>query len=165
MRVIRGSSLALAVAALSACTSHSLPLAAPSSHAPAATPTAPVCGLPSSSQYGAHVEPVSGQPGDTIDVFGTTFRSEEGMFMHSGHLEVWWNARVPPTVVPDAKPIVDGPQILLANVLNMDRCGFHSHFSVPDVRPGSYRIVSFVYWGGGYGDFGKQRFTVEPPKS
>jgi hypothetical protein len=123
----------------------------------------PRCGVVSLTgpQYGSHIEPTSGQPGEKVEVFGLTFRGEDGRFFPSYRLEVWWNARVPATEVPDAQPYDDGPVILLVTVQNMNRCRFRAEFTVPDVRPGTYKIRSFVYHEGGYGWFGWHRFTVE----
>jgi hypothetical protein len=108
---------------------------------------------------------MSGQPGDRVEVFGTTLRSEDGRFTPSTSLEVWWNARLPQDEVSDAKPFDAGPVLLLATVSEMDRCRFRTQFEVPDVRPGTYKIRTFVYYTGGYGWFGWHRFTVDAPDS
>jgi hypothetical protein len=142
----------------------------PHTSPPSATPAAsegpdqrPRCGVVSltSPRYGSHIDPTSGQAGQTIEVFGLTFRGEDGRFFPSRRLEVWWNARVPASEVPDAQPSDDGPVILLVTIQNMNRCRFRAEFTVPDVRPGTYKVLSFVYYQGGYGWFGKHRFTVE----
>jgi len=44
----------------------------------------------------------------------------------------------------------------------MDRCRFRTQFTVPDVRPGTYKVLTFVYHDDGYGWFGWDHFTVEP---
>ena len=104
----------------------------------------------------------SGRSGDVVGVLGTTFRGENGRFAPSNRLEVWWNTRVPKTQVPSTKPIARGAIVLLATVRNIDRCRFRTRFTVPDVRPGTYKVLTFVYYEGGYGWFGRDRFTVEP---
>ena len=104
----------------------------------------------------------SGRPGDSVRVVGTTFRGEDGKFAPSERLEVWWNTRVPKTEVPSTEPIARGPIVLLATVRNMDRCRFRTQFAVPDVRPRTYKVLTFVYYDGGYGWFGRGHFTVEP---
>jgi hypothetical protein len=121
------------------------------------------CGVVSltSPRYGSHIDPTSGRAGQTIEVFGLTFRGEDGRFFPSKRLELWWNARVPATEGPEAQPIDDGPVILLVTVQNMNRCRFRAEFTVPDVRPGTYKLRSFLYYEGGYGWFGWHRFTVE----
>jgi hypothetical protein len=160
----------LLVVAVSACTSSvgRGPRAAPPHTTPTPEPSTvsgrtPRCGIVSltSPHYGSHIDPISGQVGEAIEVFGTTFRGEDGRFTPSNRLEVWWNARVPATEVPAAEPFDDGPIVLLATVGNMNRCRFRTEFNVPDVRPGTYKIRTFVYFEGGYGWFGWHRFTVE----
>jgi hypothetical protein len=42
----------------------------------------------------------------------------------------------------------------------MSRCRFRAAFKVPDVRPGSYTVVAFVFYEGGYGWFGSDLFRV-----
>jgi hypothetical protein len=123
----------------------------------------PHCGVVSltSPHYGSHLDSISGQVGEAVEVFGTTFRGEDGRFTPSHRLEVWWNAKVPATQVPDAMPFDPGQIVLLATVRNMNRCRFRTEFNVPDVRPGTYKIRTFVYFEGGYGWFGWHRFTVE----
>jgi hypothetical protein len=162
----------LVVVAVTACTTsgESGPPNTQTVPPPSAVPVAsdgpdqrPRCGVGSltSPRYGSHIEPSSGLPGQTVEVFGLTFRGEDGRFFPSYRLEVWWNARVPATEVPDAQPYDDGPVILLVTVRNMDRCRFRAQYTVPDVRPGTYKIRTFVYYAGGYGWFGWHRFTVE----
>jgi hypothetical protein len=127
----------------------------------------PHCGFvsPGSPRYGSHIDPTSGQPGDSVEVFGTTFRGEDGRFAPSTLLEVWWNAKVPQDEVSEAMPFDTGPVLLLATVQDMDRCRFRTRFEVPDVRPGTYKIRTFVYDKSGYGWFGYHRFNVEATNS
>lgn len=66
-------------------------------------------------------------------------------------LEVWFNTKVPTSQVPNAEPIVPGPILRLATVEDMERCTFSTHFKVPHVGPGRYRITVFVFHQGGYG--------------
>jgi hypothetical protein len=96
-----------------------------------------------------------------IHVFGPTFRGEDGLFAPSERLEVWWNTEFPHSMVA-SEPIDPGRAIHLTTVRHMDRCRFRASFAVPDVRPGAYRIRTFVLYEGGYGWFGNHRFAVEP---
>jgi hypothetical protein len=123
----------------------------------------PHCGFvsPGDPRYGSHIDPATGQPGDRVEVFGTTFRGEDGRFTPSKRLEVWWNAKIPQQVVSEAPPFDAGPVLLLATVGDMDHCHFRTQFEVPDVRPGTYKIRTFVYHTGGYGWFGWDRFTID----
>lgn len=122
----------------------------------------PHCGFisPGSPRYGSHIDPTSGQPGDRVEVFGITFRGEDGRFAASTRLEVWWNAKIPTKGASAANPFDTGPVLLLATVQDMDRCRFRTSFKVPDVRWGTYKIRSFVFDESGYGWFGWHRFTV-----
>ena len=112
--------------------------------------------------YGSHFRPTTGRPGDRVLVFGTTLRNEGGRFVPADRLEVWWNTRVPSSAVPGGTPIRPGPVLLLATVENMDRCRFRTEFRVPVTRPGTYKVVTFVFHRGGYGWFGGHRFSVLP---
>lgn len=110
-------------------------------------------------RYGSHIRPQRGEPGDTVVVHGPTFRGEDWHYFPSDRLEIWWNTRVPTSQAP-YEPIRPGPIRHLATVENMDRCRFRTEFKVPDVRPGTYRVVTFVFHQGGYGWFGDHRFRV-----
>jgi hypothetical protein len=93
-------------------------------------------------------------------VYGTTFRGEDGRYSPAYKIEVWWNARWP-LKGADERPVERGsPVRLLATVKDTERCHFRAEFTVPDVSPGVYAIRTFVYWNGGYGLFGRDRFTV-----
>jgi hypothetical protein len=122
----------------------------------------PRCGVISltSKRYGMHIEPTQGRPGNRVAVFGPTFRGEDGRFLPSDRLEVWWNTKVPTSEAPDVQRIKPGPVVLLTIVSDMSRCRFRAAFKVPDVRPGSYRVVAFVFHEGGYGWFGSDVFRV-----
>jgi hypothetical protein len=65
-----------------------------------------------------------------------------------------------PTSQAPYEPIRPGPIRHLATVENMERCRFRTEFKVPDVRPRTYRVVTFVFHEGGYGWFGEHRFRV-----
>jgi hypothetical protein len=111
--------------------------------------------------YGSHLGASTGRPGDSVEVFGTTFRGEDGKFSSSKRLELWWNAEIPDVRGADARPIdPDSPILLLTTVQDMDRCHFRSRFVVPDVPAGRYMIRTIVYHEGGYGWFGYHHFTV-----
>jgi hypothetical protein len=112
-------------------------------------------------RYGSHIRPQRGEPGDTVVVHGPTFRGEDWRYFPSDRLEVWWNTWVPTSQAP-YEPIRPGPIRHLATVENMERCRFRTEFKVPDVRPGTYRVVAFVFHEGGYGWFGEHRFRVTP---
>jgi hypothetical protein len=112
-------------------------------------------------RYGSHIRPQRGEPGDTVFVYGPTFRGEDWRYFPSDRLEIWWNTRVPSSEAP-YEPIRPGPIIHLATVENMERCRFRTEFVVPDVRPGNFRVVTFVFHEGGYGWFGGHRFRVTP---
>jgi hypothetical protein len=113
------------------------------------------------SRYGSHLEAESGNAGDLVRVFGTTFRSEDGRFAPSKRLEVWWNTRFPAERGADAEPVnADSPIILLTTVSDMHRCHFQTTFEVPDVPPGRYLIRTVVFSQEGYGIFGYHHFTV-----
>jgi hypothetical protein len=113
-------------------------------------------------EYGSHIEPMSGEAGETVEVFGPTYRGENHRFAPSKRLEVWWNTRVPQTQVAGANPIDgDSPILLLATAQNMDRCHFRTQFRVPDVPSGTYKIRTFVFTKSGYGWFGRHHFSVE----
>jgi hypothetical protein len=76
-------------------------------------------------------------------------------------LEIWWNTRVPVSMVRGAHVVVaDSPIVRLATVRNMDRCRFRTEFTVPDVPPGKYPVRVFVFDRGGYGLFGWHHFTI-----
>ncbi len=110
-----------------------------------------------SERYGSHIDPLRGAPADTVLVSGTTFRGEDWRFFPSDRVEVWWNTRFPTS---QAKPLRPGPIIRLATLDNMQRCRFRTEFTIPDVRPGMYRVVTFIFYQGGYGWFGDHRFHV-----
>jgi hypothetical protein len=112
-------------------------------------------------RYGSHIRPQRGEPGDTVVVHGPTLRGEDWRYFPSDRLEVWWNTRVPSSEAP-YEPIRPGPIKHLATVENMERCRFRTEFKVPDVRPGIYRVVTFVFHESGYGWFGEHRFRVTP---
>jgi len=96
-------------------------------------------------------------------VTGTTFRGEDWRFFPSDGLEVWWNTRVPASGIPAARPLKPGPIIHLAAVDDMQRCRFRDDFTVPDVRPGTYKVFAFIFYEGGYGWFGADHFRVTAP--
>jgi hypothetical protein len=116
-----------------------------------------------SDRYGSHIHPQRGVPGETVVVTGTTFRGEDWRFFPSDGLEVWWNTRVPASGVPAARPLKPGPIIHLATVDDMQRCRFRDDFTVPDVRPGTYKVFAFIFYEGGYGWFGADHFRVTAP--
>ncbi len=112
--------------------------------------------------YGSHISVASGLPGDNVQVYGTTFRGEDGKFSPSKHLEVWWNTEIPDIRGADARPInPDSPVLLLTTEQDMDGCRFLTRFEVPNVPRGGYRIRTIIYWFGGYGWFGYDHFTVK----
>jgi hypothetical protein len=113
-----------------------------------------------SDRYGSHIRPLRGAPQDSVFVYGPTFRGEDWRFFPSDRLEVWWNTRVPTSQVPDANPVKPGRVFHLATVDNMERCRFRAGFTVPHVQPGTYRVVTFIFYEGGYGWFGASRFRV-----
>lgn len=159
-----------AVLALAACQqSQPRSFASPPSHpsAPGQEVESPLtrpprCGVISltSKGYGSHIGRSRGHPGDRVEVFGSTFRGENGRFFPSDRLEIWWNTNVPTSEVADTQPIRPGPVVLLTVVSDMSRCRFRTSFEVPDVRPGGYKVVAFVFHEGGYGWFGSDRFRV-----
>ena len=113
-----------------------------------------------SDRYGSHIHPQRGVPGETVVVTGTTFRGEDWRFFPSDGLEVWWNTRVPASGIPAARPLKPGPIIHQATVDDMQRCRFRDDFTVPDVRPGTYKVFAFIFYEGGYGSFGADHFRV-----
>jgi hypothetical protein len=96
-----------------------------------------------------------------VVVHGPTFRGEDWRYYPSDRLEVWWNTRVPTSQAP-YEPIRPRPIKHLGTVEKMERCQFRAEFKVPDVRPGIYKVVTFVFHEGGYGWFGEHRFRVTP---
>ena len=136
----------------------------PQEATPAPAQGGPHCGFisPVSPRYGSQLATVSGQPGDRVEVFGPTFRGEDGRFAPSTRLEVWWNAKISQHGFSEAAPFDPGPVLLLATVQDMDRCRFRTTFEVPAVQPGKYKVRTFVYDKSGYGWFGRHHFTVEP---
>ncbi len=125
---------------------------------------APECGSISvgSRVYGSHLSAASGQPGDMVQVYGTTLRGEDGKFSPSKRLEVWWNTGIPDIRGADPRPInPDSPILLLTTKHDMDGCRFRTRFEVPNVPRGGYRIRTIIYWFGGYGWFGYDHFTVQ----
>ncbi len=112
-------------------------------------------------RYGSHIRPQRGEPGDTVVVYGPTFRGEDWRYFPSDRLEIWWNTRVPSSQAP-YEPIRLGPIVHLATVENMERCRFRTEFVVPDVRPGNFRVVTFVFHESSYGWFGGHLFRVTP---
>lgn len=114
-----------------------------------------------SGRYGSHIRPRRGAQGDTVTVYGPTFRGEDGRYFPSDRLEVWWNTRVPSSEAA-YEPIRPGPIIHLATVENMKRCRFRTQFKVPSVRPGAYKFFTFVFYEGGYGWLGRHSFQVTP---
>lgn len=113
-----------------------------------------------SDRYGSHIHPQRGVPGERVVVTGTTFRGEDWRFFPSDGLEVWWNTRVPASGIPAARPLKPGPIIHQATVDDMQRCRFRDDFTVPDVRPGTYKVFAFIFYEGGYGSFGADHFRV-----
>jgi hypothetical protein len=118
-----------------------------------AAPTTPRCGVidVGSMAYGTVMLPTHAAPGDEVMLSGSTYRGEDGRYYPAERLEVWFNTKVPATQVPDAGPITPGPIVPLATVRDMARCTLSTHFTVPDVPPGSYTISVFVFDRSGYG--------------
>jgi hypothetical protein len=112
------------------------------------------------AKYGVHLSSTSGEVGDTIAVYGTTLRGENGRFAPSQRLEVWWNAQWP-NGQATPEPFQAGPVVLLALVNDMDHCRFRTAFNVPDVPPGVYEVRAFVSMRQESGLFEPVRFTVK----
>jgi hypothetical protein len=124
----------------------------------------PDCGVTDTAgkTYGAHFSLSAGKPGDTVVVAGPTLRGEDGRYAPALRIEVWWNTNVPRSQAPYVTPLRPGPVLLLAAENELDRCNFSLRFSVPPVRPGPYRVETFIYWEGGYSPFGGELFSVTP---
>jgi hypothetical protein len=90
----------------------------------------------------------AGRPGRAV---GATLRGEDGRYFPADRLEVWFNTKVPVSQVPDASPITPGPILQLSTVSDMTSCTFSTHFTVPRVAPGRYKVNVFVFHVGGYG--------------
>ncbi len=129
------------VLATGSATSSTLPTPAPS-----AGTTCP--GPSSDDQTPVVLSSTSGAAGSTIDVKGTFFDSDE-LWM-----QLWWNAGElagtvdappwPPTG-PDLHftPAGPGPVVDLASIAGpatTGHCSFQATFTVPRVRPGTYRV-------------------------
>jgi hypothetical protein len=116
-------------------------------------PPRPRCGMlsPAGPEYNTVMLPRRGVPGDEIVLSGPTLRGEDGRFFPADRLEVWFNTSVPTSEVPNASPIAAAPILHLVTVEDIERCTFSTHFAVPDVPPGRYKIFDFVFWEGGYG--------------
>lgn len=116
-------------------------------------PSIPRCGVidVGSKAYGTVMLPTHAAPGDQVVLSGSTYRGEDGRYYPADRLEVWFNTKVPSAQVPNAAPITPGPIVHLATVQDMERCTFSTHFTVPDVQPGSYKVSVFVFDRSGYG--------------
>ncbi len=137
---------------------------ATTTHAAWATGERPECARNSvdSREYGSHLAEATGHPGDSVEVYGTTLRGEDGRWARSRRLEVWWNTYIPDIRGADAKPVnPDSPVLLLTTVTDMGSCRFHTTFEVPDVPPGRYPIRTIVFQVGEYGWFGYHHFIVK----
>jgi hypothetical protein len=114
----------------------------------------PECPSPSAdTRPRVSLSATSGQAGSSVDVSGT-FESGERW------LQLWWNAdedttpasvdRPPwPSGGPDLRfgAAGSGPVLKLDSVpapASGENCSWHSEFTVPDVSPGSYPVVSVV---------------------
>ncbi len=123
------------------------------SRRPASRSAGPDCGTvnTASDEYGTEINPSAGPPGTIVRLYGDTLRNEDGKWAPSHRLEGWWDTDVP------------GYGIKLAKVGNMNTCHFETMFTVPDVKPGFYRISVFS-WNvdprDGYGLYLPHRFTV-----
>ena len=102
-----------------------------------------------SGRYGSHLDRTEGASGETVTVYGPTFRGEDWRYAPSKRLEVWWNGW----------PETQG-SILVATVRRMERCRFSTTFEVPDEAPGTFKAFTFVFYKGGYGLFGRHHFQV-----
>jgi hypothetical protein len=116
-------------------------------------PPRPRCGMldPAGPEYNTVMLPVEASPGAEVVLSGPTFRGEDGRYFPADRLEVWFNTKVPTSQVPSAEPIAPGPILRLATVQDMEQCMFSTHFTVPHVGPGRYKITVFVFHEGGYG--------------
>lgn len=154
-------SIALAAAALAACTADDPP--STRGKPTGASPT-PDCGTidVATDEYGTEIHPTKAPLGSKVTLSGTTVRGEDGRWAPSDRLEAWWNTKAPSGEAGGAlKP---GPIVQLVVVENMERCRFEASFRVPESLPGRrYRISVFVWEAdpdGGYGLFLPQYFTV-----
>jgi hypothetical protein len=102
-------------------------------------------------RYNIIMFPTVATPGEEVVLSGPTLRDEGGRFYPASRIEVWFNTSVPKSEVPNGAPIRSGPILHLATVYDMNRCTFSTHFAVPDVAPGRYKIFDFVFYKGGYG--------------
>jgi hypothetical protein len=112
-------------------------------------PATPRCGVINvgSKAYGTVMLPTHAAAGEQVVLSGSTYRGEDGRYYPADRLEVWFNTKVPSTQVP----ITSGPIVHLATVQDMERCTFSTHFTVPNVQPGSYKVSVFVFDRSGYG--------------
>jgi hypothetical protein len=116
-------------------------------------PAHPRCGRldPGGKRYRTAMLPTKAAPGDEIVLSGPTLRAEDGRYFPSDRVEIWFNTKVPTTQVPNATPIAPGPVLNLVTVDDTKRCTFSTTFTVPEVKPGQYKIADFVFFKGGYG--------------
>ena len=120
-------------------------------------PSWPNCGTIDigSKEYGSHLSADQGEPGATVVVSGPTLRGEDWRFAPSTKVEAWWN-----TTAPGGPPLDQGPVLLLVTERIDGLCGFQTSFKVPKLASGTYRIVVFIFWSGGFGPFGCHYFKV-----
>jgi hypothetical protein len=102
-----------------------------------------------SGRYGSHLDKTEGAAGETVTVYGPTFRGEDWRYAPSKRLEVWWNGW------PEARG-----SMLMATVRRMERCRFITTFEVPDEPPRTFKVFTFVFYRGAYGPFGRHQFQV-----
>ncbi len=101
------------------------------------------------------MDSASGVPGSLVTVSGPVpLFGEDGKYAPSDKIEVWWNLAPEESysVLPNEKgpiPERNGPATLLGTVDATQSCTFATTFEVPDVSPGSYRVVALLYGGGG----------------
>src|SRR5204863_8760303 len=82
----------------------------------------PPAELPRPASFSA----TSGKPGDSVTVFGPTFRDEDGFYLPADRVEVWWG---------QGQSGASGPRIQIVGQTADVRgtCSFGSTFTVPNV--------------------------------
>jgi hypothetical protein len=120
-----------------------------SERASKASPTPPDCPPVGEGEYRIELSESSGAPGSTIEVTGPTpIYAEDGSYREpSGEIQLWWNANPDEweSVLPGGQePVPDEPgEVLLVGTAQLaGTCTFRTSFTVPDVPPGDYTIVS-----------------------
>ncbi|MGI8519842.1 MAG: hypothetical protein ACR2MC_04445 [Actinomycetota bacterium] len=120
-----------------------------SERASEASPTPPDCPPIGEDGYRIELSESSGARGSTIEVTGPTpIYTEDGSYRApDGEIHLWWNAdpEAWESLLPGGdEPVPDKPgEVLLVGTGQLaGTCTFRTSFTVPDVPPGDYTIVS-----------------------